>query len=743
MSVFNRLFALVFAFALLLAPFALAPAQARAQERPATILVLDASGSMWGQIDGVNKIVIAREVVAAILADFPADQDLGLVAYGHNRRGDCTDIETLVAPAPGTAAQIAGIVNGLNPRGMTPMTDAVIAAAESLRYTENAATVILVSDGIETCNPDPCAAARVLEETGVDFTAHVVGFDVSGEEEALAQMRCIADETGGRFLTADDAGELRAAMEEVVEEVTTRPAPPQAEPPHTGQVRITALLGSAGGEPVPAPVLWTLEDAFGTLVADGPDDNPLLRDLAPGTYTVHAVNTADDATGSAIFTVTPGAQAITVILPAATPTATLDAPATAPAGSSVTIGWTGPDAQFDNIQIGLPDGPALQYTYVETGNPLTLIMPGEPGVYELRYQWQDLHPIARQPITVTEATLALVAPDSVPGGATIAVDWRGPDQQYDNIQVGLPGQGASDYRYTSEGSPVRLIMPWAPGTYELRYQFQDREAILTRPITVTPGEVSITAPASAAAGTRIEVHWTGPDAQYDNIQIGPAGSDSYGDYAYTSDGTPLTLILPGEPGDYELRYRFRDRETILLQPLTVLAQDAALSVPKGLTMGASVLIGWTGPGLEGDFIAIGRPGEGYVTWAMTADGNPVAITLPPEPGTWEVRYVLGAGEEVLARQTVTLDAVTATLSAPATARPGADLAVSWTGPGHEGDFIGLGRPGEGYVTWAMTADGNPVTLSLPEEGGAWELRYYMAEGETVLATQPLLLSTKP
>src|SRR5690606_8290382 len=46
-----------------------------AQEQPGTILVLDASGSMWGQIDGVNKIVIAREVVADILADFPAEQN--------------------------------------------------------------------------------------------------------------------------------------------------------------------------------------------------------------------------------------------------------------------------------------------------------------------------------------------------------------------------------------------------------------------------------------------------------------------------------------------------------------------------------------------------------------------------------------------------------------------------------------------------------------------------------------------
>jgi Ca-activated chloride channel family protein len=193
---------------------ALAPA-ALAQERPSTILVLDASGSMWGQIDGINKITIARDVVGDIVSDFPADQNLGFVTYGHRERGQCADIETLVEPAPGTAAEIAGIVEGLNPRGMTPMTDAVVTAAQALRHTEQAATVILVSDGIETCNPDPCAAARALEEAGVDFTAHVIGFDVRGEADALLQMQCIAEETGGRFLTADNAQELNQALREV------------------------------------------------------------------------------------------------------------------------------------------------------------------------------------------------------------------------------------------------------------------------------------------------------------------------------------------------------------------------------------------------------------------------------------------------------------------------------------------------------------------------------------------------
>ena len=142
----------------------LLPATLAAQDRPNTILVLDGSGSMWGQIDGVPKITIAQDVVTDLLQTLPADQRLGLTVYGHRERGNCADIETVVAPDLNTRDAIAQAVTGISPLGKTPMTDAVIAAANALRYTEDSATVILVSDGVETCNPDPCAAARLLEE---------------------------------------------------------------------------------------------------------------------------------------------------------------------------------------------------------------------------------------------------------------------------------------------------------------------------------------------------------------------------------------------------------------------------------------------------------------------------------------------------------------------------------------------------------------------------------------------------
>lgn len=190
------------------------PAHAQAPATSRSILVLDASGSMWGQIEGQPKIAIAREAVGAML-DGWSGGELGLVAYGHRRKGDCEDIELLIEPVGFDAAAIRQQANALNPKGMTPISAAVRQAAEQLRFTEQNATVILVSDGEETCNADPCALGEELERLGIDFTAHVVGFDIQAGSTADTQLRCLAERTGGRYLTAGNAAELNSAIKEV------------------------------------------------------------------------------------------------------------------------------------------------------------------------------------------------------------------------------------------------------------------------------------------------------------------------------------------------------------------------------------------------------------------------------------------------------------------------------------------------------------------------------------------------
>ena len=161
-----------------------------------SIIVFDASGSMWAQIDGKSRIEIAKETVRSVIGSLPADAELGLMAYGHRDKGSCTDIELLVPPAAGTGPAIIAATDKINPKGKTPLTEAVKRAAEALKYTEEKATVILVTDGLETCNADPCALGTELEKTGVDFTAHVVGFGLSAEEGK--KVACLARPSGFR-----------------------------------------------------------------------------------------------------------------------------------------------------------------------------------------------------------------------------------------------------------------------------------------------------------------------------------------------------------------------------------------------------------------------------------------------------------------------------------------------------------------------------------------------------------------
>jgi Ca-activated chloride channel homolog len=164
---------------------------------------------------GPAKIEIARNVIGDVLRGWPQNTELGLIAYGHREKANCGDIQMLVPVGRVNASVIKAVVDDINPKGKTPLTDAVKLAAKELRSTEEKATVILVSDGLETCNADPCAIASELEKSGVNFTVHVVGFGTSKTENR--QLQCLADNTGGRLLSANNASQLKNALVETVQ----------------------------------------------------------------------------------------------------------------------------------------------------------------------------------------------------------------------------------------------------------------------------------------------------------------------------------------------------------------------------------------------------------------------------------------------------------------------------------------------------------------------------------------------
>lgn len=215
---------------------ALNPLPSSAEGIRGVYVILDGSGSMWGQLsDGTHKITAAREVLKSFVADDYAGREVAFRVYGHRREGDCTDSE-LVVPfsAPDQAlAKMAAFAEGVNPKGKTPISRSLRAALED--FGDRPGEVILISDGIETCDEDPCALVRAWRAQDVDIRVHVVGLGLEDKERAA--MQCISDAAGTEYRDARSADELAAGMKKIQESAGD---PEQVAPPEWRVLTIVA-----------------------------------------------------------------------------------------------------------------------------------------------------------------------------------------------------------------------------------------------------------------------------------------------------------------------------------------------------------------------------------------------------------------------------------------------------------------------------------------------------------------------
>lgn len=214
------------------------------------LFVLDGSGSMWAKLGDKSKIDVAKTVMADMLNKLGPDVHAGLLVYGTQRKDDCSDIEML-APIGSSQAALVQALNSVNPKGMTPLTGAIQLAAAQLKQVEGAASVVVVSDGKETCAGDPCAAAREAANAGVNLRIHVVGFDVAPDE--TQQLNCIAKEGKGKYFAANNAEQLVTALAEVRKEVAAPPPPPPAP---------VKVAQTSPPPPPPKPTEVLFEDHF-------------------------------------------------------------------------------------------------------------------------------------------------------------------------------------------------------------------------------------------------------------------------------------------------------------------------------------------------------------------------------------------------------------------------------------------------------------------------------------------------
>ncbi|MEM7349866.1 MAG: hypothetical protein AAF657_03610 [Acidobacteriota bacterium] len=230
-------------FAAMLAALPLCSA-ASADEAPGVYVILDGSGSMWGQLPGgSHKITAAKDVIQGFVADDYAGRELAFRVYGHRRKGDCADSELVVPFSTPDAAieQMRAFAEGVNPKGKTPISRSLRAALED--FGKRPGEIILVSDGIETCDEDPCALVREWRARSVDVRVHVVGLGLEDKERAA--MECISEAAGTEYHDAQSADELAAGLKEIRD---TAGDPSEMAPPEWQVLDIAAT--NEAGEPM-------------------------------------------------------------------------------------------------------------------------------------------------------------------------------------------------------------------------------------------------------------------------------------------------------------------------------------------------------------------------------------------------------------------------------------------------------------------------------------------------------------
>jgi len=494
------------------------------------LFILDGSGSMWGRVDDTPKISIAKAVMTELVGELPDDARAGLYAYGHREKGDCADIESLVALGPLDRQALVKRIQGLSPKGKTPITDAVKQAVDELRRLEEAASVVLVSDGLESCGGDPCAAVQAARDAGVDFRMHVVGFGLGDTD--TGQLQCMAEAGGGEYYTAANAAELSQALQEAV---AVKPG--------------LLLEVTRNGQPTPARVLVYAAGSDDEVLRDtlgddpgGHDSNPMRLALAPGEYDVRVVPKAVDGGQAQRLTGVVIPQEGEIERRVDFSAGTLELRVTANGGPT--------DARTYVYE----DGTDNEVTREHTGDDGLARYDLPPGDYAIRVRPQEVAAPDRRltGLTVTPGDTTRESVDFSSGSLAVTVTTNGEPLDARTYVHHIETGKEADRGGTGGDGTVAYTLP--PGTYNVTIRPEGIAAPdrVIEDVLVEPGETA-TRSLDIPSG-RLEVQVTTNEEPLDaRTYLVNTETDKEADRGSTGGDGAVSYAVP--VGDYRLRVR--------------------------------------------------------------------------------------------------------------------------------------------------------------------------------------------
>ena len=189
------------------------------KEKTRILFIFDASQSMNGKWESSTKIDVAREFLIQMIDSLELENnvEMALRVYGHQSvvpPQDCNDTRLEVPFTPDNAAVIRQTLRYLTPKGTTPIANSLSKAAtdfpKSKQLVRN--VVILITDGVEACEGDPCEVSQDLQKKGIILEPFIIGIGL--DKKFKKSFEC-----AGEFLEVDKENKFGGTLNYVISQV--------------------------------------------------------------------------------------------------------------------------------------------------------------------------------------------------------------------------------------------------------------------------------------------------------------------------------------------------------------------------------------------------------------------------------------------------------------------------------------------------------------------------------------------
>lgn len=158
--------------------------------------------------DPPTRMSAAKEAAASVVKRTPRDMNIGLVIIDN-----CPAAVPAGYYTPAQRGSLLSRLQAMQPRGGTPLGDAISKAGQMLDGVNRASVMVVISDGQASCGKDPCGVARQLAASKPNLKINVV--DIMG----AGAGNCVAQATGGRVFTAKSVKDLNLMVTQAAQEV--------------------------------------------------------------------------------------------------------------------------------------------------------------------------------------------------------------------------------------------------------------------------------------------------------------------------------------------------------------------------------------------------------------------------------------------------------------------------------------------------------------------------------------------